>query len=100
MVKSMVNWENLVERLHEIISPVLIVQGEMDAGWPLEHAVDIRKGLINAKVFFGIIKGSCHLVLRIRGSWNVSGVIGDFVDNEVLNTCQNFLSLFPLLSQR
>jgi 3-oxoadipate enol-lactonase len=86
VMESVVNRENLLGRLHEITIPVLIVHGEMDATWPLEQAMDIRKGLINAKVSFEVIKSSGHLVLWIRDSEDVSRMIADFVNKEVLNS--------------
>jgi 3-oxoadipate enol-lactonase len=86
VLMSVMDRENLLGRLHEIVVPVLIVHGEMDAIWPLEQAMDIRKGLINAKVSFEIIKGSGHLILWIRDSEDISRMIADFVNKEVLNS--------------
>lgn len=86
MLMSVMDRENLLGRLHEIVVPVLIVHGEMDATFPLEQAMDIRKGLINAKVSFEIIKGSGHLIMWIRDSEDISRMIADFVNHEVLNS--------------
>jgi hypothetical protein len=50
----------------------------------LEHALDIQKGLTNSKVTFEVIKGSGHLVLWIRDSEDISRMIAEFVNKEVL----------------
>jgi 3-oxoadipate enol-lactonase len=83
VMESVVNREGLLGRLHEITVPVLIVHGEKDTTWPLEHALDIQKGLTNSKATLEVIKGTGHLVLWIRDSEDVSRMIAEFVNKEV-----------------
>jgi len=86
VLMSVMDRENVLGRLHEIAVPVLIVHGEMDTTLPLDQAMAMRKGLLNAKVSFEIIKGFGHLILWIRDSEDVSRMIADFVNKEVLNS--------------
>ena len=83
-LQSMIERDNLVERLHEITVPVLLVHGEQDATWELAHAEIIQKGLVNSKVDMKVIKDSGHLLVWMRDSDDVSQMIADFVKGQMV----------------
>jgi 3-oxoadipate enol-lactonase len=84
VLQSVAQRENLLGRLHEITVPVLIVHGQLDATWSLEHAANIQNGLVNAKVIMKVVRDSGHLVVWMRDSEDVSRMMADFVNNEVV----------------
>ena len=88
VLQSVTQRDNLLEQLREITVPVLIVHGQLDATWGLEHAINIQNALVNAKVTMKVVKESGHLVVWTRDSEDVSRMIADFVKNEAVRNGQ------------
>lgn len=84
VLQSVTQRDNLLGRLQEITVPVLIVHGQLDATWNLEHAANIEKALVNAKVTIEVVRDSGHLVVWMRDSEDVSRMMADFVNDEVI----------------
>ena len=79
VLESMNVRDDIRGRLGEVKVKVLIVHGEVDQGWKVEEAEMVRDGLVNAEVRFEVIRGSGHLIIWMRDSEDVSGIIGEFV---------------------
>jgi 3-oxoadipate enol-lactonase len=80
ILQSVEQRESLLQRLHEVSVPVLLVHGEMDESWKLQGALDIRDQLVNSKVALIVVKKSGHLVVHMRDSEDVSQAIAKFVN--------------------
>ncbi|KAI8801831.1 putative alpha/beta hydrolase [Cladochytrium replicatum] len=84
VLKSVVGRDDVLERLGSLEMPVLIVHGEHDATWPLEHAENIQAALKKAKsVRLEVVKESGHLVVAMRDSEDVSELIVGFAKEVV-----------------
>ncbi|CEL08508.1 hypothetical protein ASPCAL11657 [Aspergillus calidoustus] len=75
---SMMGRESLLGRLSEIRVPVLLVQGEDDRTYPVADAEEIQRGLVNAPVSLEVLKGEGHLLVYLRESEDVTGLIRGF----------------------
>ncbi|KAL3461159.1 putative alpha/beta hydrolase [Aspergillus heterothallicus] len=77
---SMMERESLLGRLAEIRVPVLLVHGEEDGTYPVEDAAEIQRELVNAagEVRLEVLKGEGHLLVYLRESSDVTGLIRGF----------------------
>ncbi|KAH6706318.1 Alpha/Beta hydrolase protein [Leptodontidium sp. MPI-SDFR-AT-0119] len=86
ILKSIVERDEILGRLREITVPVLVVHGELDETWKVKEAEAIRDALVNAKVGLEIVKDSGHMVLWLRDSMDIAGMIGNFVGEIITST--------------
>ncbi|KAI9369655.1 putative alpha/beta hydrolase [Aspergillus egyptiacus] len=79
-LRSMMERDGLLHRLGEIWVPVLLVHGEDDQTYPVQDALDIHNALVNAEARLEIIPGEGHLLVCLRDSADVTGLIKGFVE--------------------
>ncbi|KAL2818039.1 Alpha/Beta hydrolase protein [Aspergillus granulosus] len=78
-LRSMMERESLLGRLAEIRVPVLLVHGEDDRTYPVQDAVAIQRGLVNAAgVTLEVLKGEGHILVYLRDSEDVTSLIRGF----------------------
>ncbi|KAL2844171.1 putative alpha/beta hydrolase [Aspergillus pseudoustus] len=78
-LRSMMEREGLLGRLGEVRVPVLLIHGEDDRTYPVQDAVDIQRALVNTEdVSLEVLKGEGHLLVYLRESEDVTGLIRGF----------------------
>ncbi|KAL3483662.1 putative alpha/beta hydrolase [Aspergillus germanicus] len=78
-LEAMMKRESLLGRLGEIRVPVLLVHGEDDQTYPVADAEDIQRALVNAgDVSLEVLKGEGHILVYLRKSEDVTGLIRGF----------------------